>query len=267
MRQEVAAFREEIAELDRLLETLDPADWARPTPFKSWTVWEVMAHLHWSDAKAVLAIRDPEAFARDAAGLAASFKRGVSLSALTAEALGPLSPRELRGRWRDTGDELCTRVEALESKARVVWYGPDMGARTFCSARQMETWAHGQDLYDLLGRERRYHDRLQNIAVLGVRTFGWTFANRRLPVPPEVPRVRLRAPSGSSWEWNATNENDHVEGSASDFCHVVTQGRNIADTRLEVVGDIATQWMAMAQCFAGSPSDPPPPGARTGRRA
>jgi hypothetical protein len=42
----------------------------------------------------------------------------------------------------------------------------------------------------------------------------------------------------------------------------VTQGRNVADTPLEVVGDTATRWMAIAQCFAGGPADPPKAGER-----
>jgi hypothetical protein len=53
-----------------------------------------------------------------------------------------------------------------------------------------------------------------------------------------------------------------VEGAALDFCRVVTQGRNVADTALRVTGENATRWMAIAQCFAGAPSDPPEPGER-----
>ena len=34
------------------------------------------------------------------------------------------------------------------------------------------------------------------------------------------------------------------------------------DTTLKATGDTATRWMAMAQCFAGPPEDPPPPGTR-----
>jgi uncharacterized protein (TIGR03084 family) len=100
--------------------------------------------------------------------------------------------------------------------------------------------------------------------VIGVRTFGWTFANRRLPVPGPAPHVRLVAPSGAVWEWNAESESGLVEGSALDFCQVVTQTRNVADTRLQVTGEAATRWMAIAQCFAGGPVDPPKPGERTG---
>ena len=55
---------------------------------------------------------------------------------------------------------------------------------------------------------------------------------------------------------------ERVEGSAVEFCQVVTQGRNIRDTRLTVKGEGAVRWMAIAQCFAGAPKDPPAPGER-----
>jgi hypothetical protein len=74
--------------------------------------------------------------------------------------------------------------------------------------------------------------------------------------------VRLVAPSGAIWEWNEPSETEWIRGDAAEFCHVVTQGRNVADTRLEVTGPIATRWMSIAQCFAGGPEDPPAPGTR-----
>ena len=98
--------------------------------------------------------------------------------------------------------------------------------------------------------------------MIGVRTFGWTFVNRREPIPEDIPYVRLDAPSGEIWEWNEPSETNKVEGDAVEFCHVVTQGRNIADTALTVVGETATRWMAVAQCFAGGPETPPAPGQR-----
>ena len=73
----------------------------------------------------------------------------------------------------------------------------------------------------------------------------------------------LVAPSGEVWEWQEPSETEYVKGDAVDFCHVVTQGRNVADTRLEVVGDVATLWMSIAQCFAGGSADPPKPGERS----
>ena len=97
-----------------------------------------------------------------------------------------------------------------------------------------------------------------------MKTFRWTFMNRREEAPGAPPYVRLVAPSGAVWEWNEPGEEEYVRGDAVEFCHVVTQGRNVADTALEVKGPIATRWMSIAQCFAGAPVDPPPPGGRTG---
>ena len=145
---------------------------------------------------------------------------------------------------------------------RAPWFGPDMGIAMMATARQMETWAHGQDIYDLLHVQRRNSDRIRNVCHIGVRTFGWTFVNRGLETPSSIPYVRLESPSGAVWEWNDPSDADCVSGSAVEFAHVVTQGRNIAETDLNVVGDAATSWMAIAQCFAGPPEDPPPPGHR-----
>ena len=75
--------------------------------------------------------------------------------------------------------------------------------------------------------------------------------------------MRLAAPSGETWEWNEPSESECIRGDARDFCLVVTQGRNIADTPLEVVGDVSNAWMSIAQCFAGGPVDPPKPGERS----
>ncbi len=262
--REVDALRDELDELDALLETLTADDWERPTPFKSWTPWDVVAHLHFSDQQSVLALEDPALFRQAAAALGAAIRADGSLRAYTRDQLRDLDAAALRAAWRDTATRLCALLDARAPRDRIPWYGPDMGARMFATARQMETWAHAHDLYDLLGRTRTYTDRLENIAVIGVKTFGWSFANRKLPVPDVAPWVRLTAPSGARWEWNAPNEDERVEGDAAEFCHVVTQGRNVADTQLQVVGEVATRWMAIAQCFAGAPADPPAPGARTG---
>ena len=110
---------------------------------------------------------------------------------------------------------------------------------------------------------QRVSSGIKNIAVLGVKTYAWTFANRGVEVPGAQPYVRLTAPSGDIWDWGEPDETNKVEGSALEFCQVVTQGRNIADVNLTVVGGPAVAWMAIAQCFAGPVNDPPAPGHRT----
>jgi uncharacterized protein (TIGR03084 family) len=104
---------------------------------------------------------------------------------------------------------------------------------------------------------------LKNIATIGVRTFGWSFTNRKLAKPETAPYIELTAPSGAVWTFNDEDTTNLVRGSAVEFCQVVTQVRNIADTHLQVSGDTAHAWMAIAQCFAGPPEDPPAPGSRS----
>ena len=297
MLQQAIDLREEGDELFGLLDGLSPADWQRPTPFKQWTVNQVVDHLHSTDRVAVLSLQDPDAFvamaqgqaraararsaakrssasdsasdsAGDPASDSASDSAGDSASDSVAAATAPPAKpvgRELLAVWREYFLRMCDLLGAADPEARLKWFGPDMGVRMFTTARQMETWAHGQDVYDLLRVPRRNTDRLKNIAVIGVRTFGWTFVNRKLAVPGDAPYVQLTAPSGAIWEWGTPDDGNCVTGSAVEFCHVVTQGRNIADTRLHVAGAAATQWMAIAQCFAGPPENPPAPGTRGGQ--
>jgi uncharacterized protein (TIGR03084 family) len=104
--------------------------------------------------------------------------------------------------------------------------------------------------------------RLRHIAHLGVTTFGWTFANRKLPIPETVPYIELAAPDGQAWTWNTPSSTDYVRGSAEDFCLVVTQRRHVADTCIQFSGDAARRWLEIAQCFAGPPADGPLPGER-----
>jgi len=164
--------------------------------------------------------------------------------------------------WREFYPELCDGLRDVDPKLRVQWAGPPMSVRSSVTARQMETWAHGQEVWDVLGLERADSDRIRNIAVLGINTFGWTYRVREREVPEPMPHVRLEAPSGAIWEWNDPDLEDRVEGSATDFCQVVTQVRNVADTGIRTSGPIAAEWMSIAQCFAGAPEAPPPPGAR-----
>ena len=137
-----------------------------------------------------------------------------------------------------------------------------MSAKSFATARIMEVWAHGQDIFDALKVPRKATDRLRHIAHMGVATFGWSFMNRHMEVPSDDVRVELLGPTGERWTWGPDGAKNRVEGSAEDFCLVVTQRRNVADTGLTVAGTTAAQWMAMAQAFAGPASDPPKPGQR-----
>ena len=254
-----------IAEADELrvfLETLAPADWETETRFMQWTPWDVVAHLHFFDQVSLVALEGREAFAVERDALLDNIKKGRTNKEIARERYGDLSPQALLERWHETCHAMARQLGEADPKARLPWFGPDMGVRMFTTARFMETWAHGQEIYDLKGVKRTHTDRIKNVAVIGVKTFGWTFVNRKLKVPEPPPYVRLEAPSGAIWEWNEPSDEDRIRGTAVDFCHVVTQNCNVADTALDVKGPVSTAWMKIAQCFAGGPVDSPAPGTR-----
>ena len=177
---------------------------------------------------------------------------GVSLIDYSRRWLRGCAGSALLERWRTQYQRLAEIYADFEPGHRLAWAGPDMSARSFMSARQMETWAHGQAIFDALGIDRVEHDRLRNIAVMGVNTFDWTFKVNRRDVPAVKPYVRLTSPSGALWEWNEPATAERVEGSAVEFCRVVTQTRNVA--RHEPCGDRRYRAAMAGECamFRGS---------------
>lgn len=255
-----------LAECDALYALLDgrpPSDFALVTQFKGWTLDDVLAHLHVFDVLCELSISDPDEMKARSRSLGEEIAAGRTLTEIQRDRVGGLGGQALLERWHEQARRLADRFAETDPRARVPWGGAEMSARSSLSARLMETWAHGQAVYDRLGLERVDTDRIRSVAVLGVNTFAFCFRIRRLEVPTVMPHVILTAPSGERWEWIAEGTSDRIEGGATEFCQVVAQTRSIADTRLRVEGAVARQWMSIAQCFAGPPEDPPAPGSRT----
>jgi uncharacterized protein (TIGR03084 family) len=261
MMQEAIDFRDESDALYALVADLAPPELERATLFKGWTIDEIIRHLHFWNRAADLSLTDEAAFM----ALAREAMRDIETVGLRAKEramLDGLAGPALLSAWRAQYADMGARWSALDPKLRVKWVGPDMSVRSSITARHMETWAHGLAVFDLLGAERAESDRIRNVVVLGVNTFGWTHKVHGLETPATMPWLRLSAPSGEVWEFGEPAEDERIEGAALEFCQVVTQTRNIADTSLAVRGENATRWMAIAQCFAGPPERPPEPGAR-----
>jgi uncharacterized protein (TIGR03084 family) len=242
----------EHAALDAAVADIDDRAWDTPTPAAGWAVRDQIGHLAYFDRAAALAVTDPPAFVtiRDAL---------VDEVARASARVKELTPAALLAEWRSGRDQLLATMEPLDPKARIEWYGPPMSARSFATARLMETWAHGLDVADGLGRPHPATDRLRHVAHLGVVTRGWSFVSRGLEPPPGEVRVELAPPDGGAdWTWGEDTAEDRISGPALDFCLVVTQRRLLSDTGLRVVGPLAEAWMANAQAFAGPPTSTDP---------
>lgn len=261
--EEVAAdLVAEEATLDALVADLDASGWAQPTPAEGWTVRANIGHLASSEELASLAATDEGAFR---AKLAEALEHLEEFSGGLPGDLAGLSDAELLERWRELRTRTIDAVLAKGPDERIPWVGPSMRARAFLTARLMETWAHGRDVFDALGATQPATDRLRHIAHLGVITRSFAYANRGLEAPEAEVRVELAPPTGgAAWTWGPTDAEDRVSGTAEGFCLVVTQRRNVADTDLRTEGPAARDWMAHAQCFAGPPTEPPPRGRAAG---
>lgn len=232
--------------LDRIVAPLDEAQWSLATPAEGWSVRDQICHLWFFDVRALMALTDADAFAADTQQLLASGGTAASV-----EEGRRITGAELLSRWREDRARLLAAAREVDPSARVPWYGPAMAARSFITARLMETWAHGQDVVDALGATREPSARLRHVAHLGVRARPFSYLVNGMAMP-EVPlHVALRGPDGDTWTWGEPDAADRVEGEALDFCLVVTQRRHPADTDLVVQGPAAAEWIGIAQAFAG----------------
>jgi uncharacterized protein (TIGR03084 family) len=252
----------EYDELDACVARLAEGDWDRLTPFYGWTIKDEISHLRYYDMAAVESLQGREVFLSGFEDLLKSMKPGDDLFDEINARGRKLPVKDLLTSWRATREQLLAGLAQLDAKDRLAWYGPDMSARSFATARIMEVWAHGQDIFDALKIRRQPTERLRHIAHMGVVTYGWTFMNRQLDVPEADVRVELSGPSKTLWTWGPETATNLVKGQAEDFCLVITQRRNVADTDLMIKGQAASEWMAIAQAFAGPASDPPEPGQR-----
>ena len=250
--------------LDPIVRQLSDEDWITSTASPRWTVTEQVAHLTYFDHAAAFAINTPDRWDEETKRLFGAAGEGdVGVDNLTLGAVSDLPASERHGAWLVGRNALEQAGQALADDARVPWYGPSMGAKSFLTARLMECWAHGQDIVDAVGASRDASDRLRHIAQLGFITRGWTYINRKMEMPEGDVRVVLDAPSGDTWLWGPEDATSTVHGAAEAFCLVVTQRRNLADVTLDVQGDVAADWLNMAQAFAGPPTDAPTAGTFT----
>ncbi len=246
-----------------LVAGLDEAGWHTPTPAAGWDIADQISHLAYFDEVTVTSALDPEQFKAELA---------------EAQASGGINPDTIAARFRDRSGaqlldwfdtaraELLNTFKNLDPRTRLPWFGPPMSAASSLTARIMETWAHTQDIADALGVTREPTSRLRHVAHIGVGARAFSYAVHG-QTPPQTPvRVELTGPDGDVWTWDREDAQDRVTGPALDFCLLVTQRRHRDDLALVIEGPAATEWMSIAQAFAGAAGTGRPPGKPAERR-
>ena len=247
----------ETEDLVALVTSLSPAQWETPTPAPGWSIRDQVGHLAYFDEQLTLAATDADGFARGRLEALADVDSFVEAATQAARQrpVADLVP------WLYEARHTMIEATGGATEKRIPWFGPDMSIASALTARIMETWAHGQDVADALGRTRTPSDRLRHVCFLGYRSLPNSYRSRRLEVPEAPVLVVLEGTDGLPWTFGPPGAVNQVRGSALDFCLVVTQRRHRDDTDLVCEGTVSTQWLDIAQAFAG----PPGPGRRPGQ--
>ncbi len=202
----------ETAELRAVLAGLDEATWRADTPAAGWTIADQVSHLAYFDDVALRSATDPEAFTAEKDAMDA--EGGVNPDTIAAR-FRDLSGAELLTWFDEARARLIAGFRDLDPSTRVPWFGPPMSAASSLTARIMETWAHGQDVFDAVGAVHAPSPRLRHVAHIGVgaRPFSYVAHGRAIPDAPV--RVELTAPDGSTWAWGPEDAADRITGSAA----------------------------------------------------
>ena len=255
-------FYNESKDLYKILINLPIKELETKTLFKDWTFNNIIRHLHVWNYASNLSLLGGSEWENFSINVNEYIKSGKGLREFESFFLNSLEGKSLLEVWKNFYQVVFKNFKDENPKRRVKWVGPDMSVISSISARHMETWAHGQAVYDSLNIKRNNTDRIINIVIIGNNTFKWSYLVNNYKVPLEAPFLKLVSPSGKIWKFNNPKNSNRIEGLAEDFCKVVTQVRNIKDVNLKLEGSIANQWMSIAQCFAGKAEKPSKPGIR-----
>lgn len=235
-------------QLDRLLSTIDPAEWSTPTPAPGWTIAHQIAHLTATFRMAGLAAADPAVFQKIAA------TAGVNFDAAVDAAMAPyldLPPDQLLPRWKAEITDACDALAAVPLGKVVPWLVNPLPPAVLASAGMMELFAHGQDVADALGTRIVRTDRVRHIVAFAVRTWEFGYVARGLTPPQTEFRFELTSPSGTEWAFGPEDAENRISGSAVDFCLLVCRRRHHEDLTVKAVGELATHWLTIAQAYRG----------------
>mgnify|MGYP000005824740 CR=1 FL=1 len=180
-------YREEANVLAEVLAPLKDADFQTETLFKGWTINDVIGHLHMFDVAALRTLESTDAFAAFFAPIAAGMQQGKTLLETQYPWLDGLEGEALFAVWHETTGKLANAYATADPKQRVKWAGPDMSALSSITARQMETWAHGHEVFDLLGSSTQLRDDLEeniNYFKAGIKEIGLDYRNGDSAIVP-----------------------------------------------------------------------------------
>lgn len=260
MKELVNDFIAEQALVDTLVADLSEEEWLLPMPgCQMWNIKDAIIHIAFFDYAANKLMRGEAEDLKQLSDAEAKNDEYVRSTAFRG-----MSGAEVLAWWRRERSILTAAFLNIDPKARIPWApGFPMSAKSLCSARAMELWAHSVDIYDTLGKDIPVHDRISGTLFLSwqSRPFAYKINGQSLSDVPIY--LELTLPSGKKWIKGEENSENYIKGSAKDWALVAIRRRNYLDTELEVHGEEARRYAAIVQTYAGKAD--PAPAARASR--
>ncbi|GAB3885121.1 TIGR03084 family metal-binding protein [Kibdelosporangium lantanae] len=255
-RDVFAALRTAGREVDRVLAGLSADQWALPTPAPDWTIAHQVAHLAATFRMAGLAGSDPDLFQQIIGTLSPDFDVNVrhAMAPFLAE-----PPDALLRQWQAEWTRATDSLAAVPADQVVPWLVNPPPA-VLASAGLMELFGHGQDIADALGIHLDRTDDLAFLVGFAVRTWDFGYQSRGLHTPDVQIRFEVTGPSGALWTFGPADATNRVIGPAEDFCLLVTRRRHPEDLALTTVGEVAREWVEIAQAYRGPSGEGRQPG-------
>lgn len=229
---------------DQFLQKTNIRDWKKKTPFTGWTIHDTVGHLAASEGYAYNALEEGGSRLDEASQYetfnefyAAGFQPGRSMR-----------PQDVIEWWREARAKVVDSLSRTSPSQRVPWFAGDMSAKTFATARLMETWTHGLDIHTTMDSEPDDTPRLRHIAWLAWKTLPHAFEDAGQPYEAPV-RVEVIGPAYAKYVFGPADTDQVIKGTAGDWCRVAVRRRSPDDTNLKAQGQVAQMALKVVRVF------------------
>ena len=243
MREILSDLVAEEQSLDQFLQQINPRDWRKTTVWHGWTIHETVSHLASSEEYAYNALAEKGSRLKE-------LEEYGDIDALNEAGLAAgldMRPQDVIEWWRGARAKVVEELSRSAATDRVPWFFGDMSAKSFATARLMETWAHGIDVYYAVGEEPEETTRIRHIAWLAWKSLPHVFKEAGEEYPSEV-RAEFRGPLYSKWVFGPADAANVIRGEATEWAALAVDRVDLEDTQtLTATGDLAQRALELVR--------------------
>jgi uncharacterized protein (TIGR03084 family) len=228
--------------LQRILESLDKAQWATESGAPGWTVADVVLHLAQTEEAVVATVTG--------IGTEARPDSGVSVDETMARLVTSQrdKPRRIFQRWRTARVAAVAELRAADPSKPLRWVEAPLKPATLATTRLAEHWTHALDITGPLGIDLPDTDRLRHVAWLAHRSLAYALSLSGQPDQPVY--CKLTAPNGATWEYGPPDAASSISGSAGAFCRVAAQRLSPEQSGLHAEGPYGAAALSVLRTYA-----------------